>query len=43
MADDNEAAHGLCLKCGPQPVGQIENHGILSNVYAVDTAKKYTK
>ena len=43
MADDNEAAHELCLKCGPQLVGQIESHGILSNIYVADTTKKHTK
>lgn len=40
---DNKPANELYQKCGFELVAQIENHGILSNVYVVDTAKKYTK
>jgi len=30
---ENEPANKLYLKCGFELVGQIENHGILSNIY----------
>ena len=36
MADDadNKPANSLCQKCGFALVCQIQNHGILSNIYA---------
>jgi ribosomal protein S18 acetylase RimI-like enzyme len=33
---DNQPANKLYLKCGFALVGQIENHGILSNVYTAE-------
>ncbi|MBN1806893.1 MAG: GNAT family N-acetyltransferase [Sedimentisphaerales bacterium] len=30
---DNNAGNKLYLKCGFEPAGQINNHGILSNIY----------
>lgn len=38
---DNKPANNLYLKCAFELVGQIENHGILSNIYIAETAKKY--
>lgn len=43
VAVQNEMANKLYLKCGFELVAQIKNHGIFSNVYVVDTAKKHTK
>ncbi len=40
---DNKPANELYQKCGFEFVGQINNHGILSNIYVADTAKQYTK
>ncbi len=37
---DNEPANKLYLKCGFELVGQIDNHGILSNIYVAETGKK---
>jgi hypothetical protein len=37
-----EAANKRYLKCGFKLVGQIENHGVLSNVYVAETRKKWT-
>ena len=34
---DNNPANGLYQKCGFELVGQIENHGVLSNVYVAQT------
>jgi len=34
---DNKPANALYLKCGFQLVGQMENHGIVSNVYVART------
>jgi len=34
---DNKAANSLYLKCGFQLVGQMENHGVVSNVYVART------
>lgn len=35
-----ERANKLYLKCGFDLVGQIENHGVLSNIYVAETGKK---
>jgi ribosomal protein S18 acetylase RimI-like enzyme len=43
VAADNQSANKLYKKCGFEFVAQIENHGIFSNVYVVDTAKEYTE
>ena len=40
VGDENERANKLYLKCGFELVDQIENHGILSNIYVAET-KKY--
>ncbi len=37
---ENEPANKLYLKCGFELAGQIDNHGILSNIYVAET-KKY--
>jgi len=42
VGDQNEPANKLYLKCGFELVGQIENHGVLSNIYVAETAKKAT-
>ena len=34
---DNKPANALYLKCGFQLAGQIENHGVVSNVYVART------
>jgi ribosomal protein S18 acetylase RimI-like enzyme len=39
---DREVANKLYLKCGFKLVGQIENHGELSNIYVAETRKKRT-
>ncbi|UCF44047.1 MAG: GNAT family N-acetyltransferase [Planctomycetota bacterium] len=39
VAADNEPANRLYLKCGFKLVGQIDNHGITSNVYEAQTSK----
>ncbi|MCK5226476.1 MAG: GNAT family N-acetyltransferase [Planctomycetes bacterium] len=36
---DNEPANNLYLKCGFSPAGQIENHGVKSNIYIAKTNK----
>jgi len=36
---DNKPANKLYLKCGFQVAGQIENHGIISNIYVAETAQ----
>jgi ribosomal protein S18 acetylase RimI-like enzyme len=36
---DNEPANKLYLKCGFELVGQIENHGVLGNIYVAKIAK----
>ena len=38
---DNEPANKLYLRCGFELVGQIDNHGIVSNIYVADTREKY--
>lgn len=42
VAADNKPANKLYLKCGFELVGQIENHGVLSNIYVAETGKKGT-
>jgi ribosomal protein S18 acetylase RimI-like enzyme len=39
VAVQNEMANKLYLKCGFELVAQIENHGILSNIYVAETSK----
>jgi ribosomal protein S18 acetylase RimI-like enzyme len=39
VAVQNEMANKLYLKCGFELVTQIENHGILSNIYVAETSK----
>lgn len=39
---DNKPANELYQKCGFELVGQIENHGVLSNIYVVETSKRWT-
>lgn len=39
VAADNEAANKLYLKCGFKLAGQIDNHGILSNIYEAEVSK----
>jgi len=34
---NNEPANKLYLKCGFEFVGQIENHGVISNIYVAET------
>lgn len=36
----NEPANKLYLKCGFEFVGQIESHGVISNIYIANTGKK---
>ena len=36
---DNEPANKLYLKCGFEPAGQMENHGVKSNIYIAKTNK----
>ena len=36
----NEPANKLYLKCGFEFVGQIESHGVISNIYVANTVKK---
>lgn len=36
----NEPANKLYLKCGFEFVGQIESHGVISNIYVANTGKK---
>jgi len=36
---DNEPANKLYLKCGFFLVGQIKNHGVISNIYVANTGK----
>ncbi|MCK4913348.1 MAG: GNAT family N-acetyltransferase [Planctomycetes bacterium] len=36
---DNRPANNLYLKCGFEPAGQIENHGVKSNIYIAKTNK----
>ena len=40
VAQQNEAANQLYLKCGFQLHSQIESHGIVSNLYVVETASE---
>jgi len=37
VGTDNKPANKLYLKCGFELVGQIENHGIISNIYVAKT------
>lgn len=37
---DNEPANKLYLKCGFKLAGQIDNHGVLSNIYVAKTLHK---
>lgn len=37
VAADNEPANKLYLKCGFELAGQIDNHGILSNIYVANS------
>ncbi len=37
-----EPANKFYLKCGFELVGQIENHGVLSNIYVAETSKRWT-
>jgi len=37
---DNERANKLYLKCGFELVGQVDNHGVVSNIYVANTATK---
>ncbi len=37
IAADNETANKLYLKCGFKLVGQIDNHGVTSNIYEAQT------
>jgi len=37
---DNKPANELYQKCGFELVGQIDNHGVISNVYVAKTGKK---
>jgi len=37
-----KSANRLYLKCGFELVGQIENHGVLSNIYVAETSKRWT-
>ncbi|MHC4635121.1 MAG: GNAT family N-acetyltransferase, partial [Planctomycetota bacterium] len=37
VALQNEVANKLYLKCGFKLVGQIESHGVLSNIYVTMT------
>lgn len=39
VAADNEPANKLYLKCGFKLVGQIDNHGVTSNIYEAQTSK----
>jgi len=39
VAADNEPANKLYLKCGFKLVGQIDNHGVKSNIYQAQTNK----
>jgi ribosomal protein S18 acetylase RimI-like enzyme len=39
VAADNEPANKLYVKCGFKLVGQIDNHGITSNIYEAQTSK----
>jgi ribosomal protein S18 acetylase RimI-like enzyme len=36
---NNERANSLYRRCGFELVGQVENHGVLSNVYVVETGR----
>lgn len=36
----NEPANKLYLKCGFEFAGQIESHGVISNIYVANTGKK---
>lgn len=38
VAADNKAANKLYTKCGFELAGQIDNHGILSNIYTAETS-----
>jgi ribosomal protein S18 acetylase RimI-like enzyme len=40
VAEANEPANNLYLKCGFEFVGQIDNHGIRSNIYVARIAKR---
>ena len=37
----NEPANKLYLKCGFELVGEIDNHGVISNVYVAKTAGRF--
>ena len=37
---DNKSANKLYLKCGFELVGQIENHGVFSNIYVAEVKSK---
>ena len=37
---DNAAANKLYMKCGFELVGQIDSHGVLSNIYVAKTSIK---
>ncbi len=39
VAVQKKSANKLYLKCGFEPVGQLENHGVLSNVYVAKMGK----
>lgn len=39
VAVQNEMANKFYLKCGFELVAQIENHGILNNIYVAETSK----
>jgi len=36
---DNEPANKLYLRCGFEPVSQMDNHGILSNIYVAEVKR----
>ena len=39
IGTENKAGNRLYLKCGFEPVGQFNNHGVLSNIYIAQTNK----
>lgn len=43
VAVQNEMANKLYLKCGFELVGQIDNHGVISNIYSAQTDSVWPK